>query len=200
MKWIYRLQRLFATLFSTLIDRIVMCIKGIHCGKSYHSCGRVLMVNKGGDGAITIGNYVNINSLGTRNPGRIEGMTMLLTSSTGKIRIGENVGMSNCILYSESGITIGNDVTIGAGTKIFDTDCLIPSYKNINNYIPSIPIKIGNRVFVGGNVIILKGVTIGDESVVGSGSVVTHNIGENEVWAGNPARLIKKINKNDVKK
>ena len=54
-------------------------------------------------------------------------------------------------------------------------------------------VKIGNNVFIGANTIVLKGVTIGDRSIIGAGSVVTKNIPEDEIWGGNPAKFIRKI-------
>ncbi|MBD8490085.1 hypothetical protein IFO69_15110 [Echinicola sp. CAU 1574] len=54
-------------------------------------------------------------------------------------------------------------------------------------------INIEDGVWIGGHCIILKGVTIGERSVIGAGSVVSKNIPKNEVWAGNPAKFIKKI-------
>lgn len=193
MIWLYRIQRIFFILFSTLCDRIAMHFKNISCGVAYRSCGRVLMINRRGRGGIVIGKNVNINSLGTRNPGLIEGKTMLIATSTGQIIIGDKVGMSNCVFYSECGITVGDEVTIGAGTKIIDTDGNIPFYNHKKKSQGNSPITIGNRVFIGGNVILLKGVTIGDEAVIGSGSVVTHDVGKKEIWAGNPAKFIKII-------
>ena len=56
--------------------------------------------------------------------------------------------------------------------------------------IKSKPISIGDNVFIGTNVLILKGVKIGDRSIIGAGSVVTKNIDLNEIWAGNPAMMI----------
>lgn len=57
------------------------------------------------------------------------------------------------------------------------------------------PVKIGSGVFVGANSIILKGTTIGDRAVIGAGSVVSGNIPAGEIWAGNPAKKIKNVEK-----
>lgn len=81
--------------------------------------------------------------------------------------------------------------------KIYDTDfhSILPEKRlNGNVDVPTSPIIIGKRVFIGGHSIILKGVTIGDDSVIGAGSVVTKNIPSGEVWAGNPAKFLKKVN------
>lgn len=55
------------------------------------------------------------------------------------------------------------------------------------------PVRIKSGAWIGGHSIILKGVTIGKNSVIGAGSIVTHDIPDNEVWAGNPAKYIKKF-------
>lgn len=55
------------------------------------------------------------------------------------------------------------------------------------------PIKIKKGAFIGANSIILKGVEIGENSVIGAGSVVTQNVPDKEIWAGNPARFISYI-------
>lgn len=55
------------------------------------------------------------------------------------------------------------------------------------------PIKIGNNVWIGGNVCVLPGVTIGDNVVIGAGSVVTKDIPANCLVAGNPGKIIKKL-------
>ncbi|NRW82134.1 acetyltransferase-like isoleucine patch superfamily enzyme [Clostridium beijerinckii] len=61
----------------------------------------------------------------------------------------------------------------------------------------SIPVRIGNNVWIGSNAVILPGVTIGDNSVIGAGSVVTHDIPENVVAVGNPCRVLREINEQD---
>ena len=57
-------------------------------------------------------------------------------------------------------------------------------------------IKIGNNVWIGGNVVINPGITIGDNSVIGSGSIVTKNIPSNVIAVGNPCKIIREINEN----
>ena len=55
------------------------------------------------------------------------------------------------------------------------------------------PIKVGNNVWIGGNVVVLPGVTIGDNVVIGAGSIVTKDIPSNSVAVGNPCKVIKEI-------
>ena len=96
-----------------------------------------------------------------------------------------------------SGITIGDHTLIGTNCMISDTDFHPLEYEkrlaNDHDSIRSAPINIGKNVFIGARCIILKGVTIGDGSIVGAGSVVTKNIPPMEIWAGNPAKYIKRV-------
>lgn len=90
-------------------------------------------------------------------------------------------------------ITIGNNVLIAAQTYIMTCT---HNYEDHNTLIQqqgfrSAPVRIGNDVWIGCKVVILPGVSIGDGSIVGAGSVVTHNIPSFEVWGGVPARKIK---------
>ena len=114
------------------------------------------------------------------------------------LTIGDNVGMSDATITCHEKITIGNNVLIGVGAQIRDTDnhSLNPQdrltgldWKNKKNA----PIVIKDNVFIGAYSFILKGVTIGENSIVGAASIVTKDIPANEIWAGNPARKIKTI-------
>ena len=86
---------------------------------------------------------------------------------------------------------------IGGGCTIVDTDfhSLNPldwfTFKDDANRV-SKEVVIGDNVFIGMKTIILKGVHVGNNVVIGAGSVVTKDIPDNEIWAGNPARFIKK--------
>lgn len=114
------------------------------------------------------------------------------------LTIGDNVGMSQAALICHKSITIGNNVKIGGGVCIYDTDfhSLDPvirrSSEDLKNRAEK-PVVIGNDVFIGAKSIILKGVTIGENSVIGAGSVVTKSVPANQIWAGNPARFIRNI-------
>lgn len=114
------------------------------------------------------------------------------------IELGDNSGIGrNAEL--ECGITIGDNVMMGPCVKMYvqnhnfsRTD--IPM--NQQGDSPVRPIVVGNDVWIGANVIILPGVSIGAGCVIGAGSVVTKSVPEYSVVAGNPAKIIKKRNSN----
>lgn len=118
------------------------------------------------------------------------------------ISIGKNTFINyNCTLLDCNKITIGKNVLIGPGTGIY-TATHPTNYKerlNLNKegQAPyktyALPVKIGDNVWIGGNVSIMPGVTIGDNSVIGAGSVVTKSVPNNVVAAGNPCKVIKNL-------
>jgi len=149
-------------------------------------------------GKINIGDQVTINSGEKYN--RIGGdtRTIIQTLGDGRITIGSNVGISNCAIICRESITIEDNVLIGGGAKLYDNDfhSIIPSVRNSpedQDHVISKPIRICEGAFIGAHAIILKGVTIGKNSVIGAGSVVTKCVPDNEIWAGNPARFVKKV-------
>lgn len=81
------------------------------------------------------------------------------------------------------------------GTKIYDTDFhWLDFEKRIRETGgKTSPVTIKDGAFIGGSCIILKGVTIGEKSVIGAGSVVTKSVPDGEMWAGNPAKFIRKL-------
>ena len=116
-----------------------------------------------------------------------------------KLTIGEDVGFSNSTICCREEITIGDHTIIGGNSKIWDTDFHPTSIEqrkiDIDSNAKTSPISIGKYVFIGADVTIMKGVSIGDFAVIGAGSVVRSNIPDNEVWAGNPAVFVKKLSK-----
>ena len=109
------------------------------------------------------------------------------------IHIGKNVFINACCRFQDQGgIYINDGCLIGHNTTIATLNHdLNPSKRaNIN---PS-PVKIGKNVWIGSDSTILPGIKIGDGAIIGAGSVVTKNVDKNTIVAGNPAKLIKKIN------
>jgi len=157
--------------------------------------GEILIAKFADGGTIKIGRNVTINSAFWANPVGGTQTCLLIKGPEALIEIGDNTGMSNCIIASRTRVTIGENVNIGGGVKIFDTDFhsldLQERIDDVN--IPSKPIVLEDGCFIGADAIILKGVTIGKESVVAAGAVVAKNIPAGEIWGGNPAKFIKKL-------
>lgn len=112
------------------------------------------------------------------------------------IEIGDDVWLNNncSIVCDGAGISIGNKTIMGVNTEIINSDFheLDPE-KRMTGEPKTAKITIGENVFFGSNVKVLKGVTIGDNCVIGNSSVVTKSIPANTVAAGNPARVIKTL-------
>jgi acetyltransferase-like isoleucine patch superfamily enzyme len=102
---------------------------------------------------------------------------------------------NNAFLKSEgAGIRVGRDGLFGAHVEIFDSNFhdLDPT-RRVGGTPKMAPVEIGDNVFVGMGVRILKGVTIGDDSVIGAGAVVTSSIPAGVIAAGNPARVVREL-------
>lgn len=114
-----------------------------------------------------------------------------------KLSIGEGTVIGEFVhIWAGGGLKIGNNVLIAAHTLI-TTDShdlqAVACSRLYSQTSVSKPIIIGDNVWIGGNCVILPGVSIGDNSVIGAGSVVTRNVPTNQVWIGNPAHLYKKL-------
>lgn len=150
-------------------------------------------------GKCVIGDNFTMNNNTRGNPiGRVN-RCILFVDNGAELIIGNNVGISATALVAQTSIRIGDNVKIGGGVCIYDTDfhSLDPEMRkeiardHINTN--SKPVVIGDNVFIGAHSTILKGVTVGNNSIIGACSVVTKSIPENEIWGGNPAKFIKKI-------
>lgn len=189
----YRIQRLFITLFSMPFNCMSMVVNHVNYGKGFRSCGFLYIRNWG---TMQFGKNIRINSHRIADPIGGDTKTMLLCGKGARVILHDGVSISNCTLFASNCIEVQCDTCIGGGTKIYDTDfhSTDPNKRlNGNMDVPSKPVHIGKRVFIGGHSIILKGVTIGDEAVIGAGSVVAKDVPAREIWAGNPAKFIKKI-------
>jgi galactoside O-acetyltransferase len=126
-----------------------------------------------------------------------------------EIRIGSRTFIGRSTIICAQGVTIGDDVLISWGCQIVDHDSHALDwadrssdvgdwYKGSKDWskVPCAPVVIGNRVWIGFNALVLKGVHIGDGAVVAAGSVVTRDVPANSLVGGNPARVIRELANN----
>lgn len=103
----------------------------------------------------------------------------------------------NLTIIDDGEVYIGDRTMIGPNVTICTTGHPIdPTYRDMVAHY-SIPIHIGKNVWIGSNSVILPGVTIGDNTVIGAGSIVTRDIPENVVAVGNPCRILRTIEEKD---
>ena len=99
----------------------------------------------------------------------------------------------NLTVLDEAPVTIGSHVFIGPGCSLLTAVHPLDAQERNNGTEKALPITIGDSVWLGGNVTVLPGVTIGEGAVVGAGSVVTRDVPPRTVVAGNPARIIRRL-------
>ncbi|WP_183560812.1 DapH/DapD/GlmU-related protein [Mucilaginibacter sp. SP1R1] len=112
------------------------------------------------------------------------------------ITIGSGVYLNNnaCLISEGEGIVLGSNVLVGPNFTVFDSDfhAIDPS-KRLNGVPKTALVKIDDNVFIGANVTILKGVNIGENSVIASNSLVSKSIPPNVIAGGNPCKVLKEI-------
>lgn len=179
---------------NAIYNKAVLSYRHVKYGENLKINGRIFCVSNSKDG-ILMGDNVSINSSRSSNPIGGDTKTILFAKDSGKIRIGNNCGLSNVTIFATESVVIGNNVFLGGSTKIYDTDF---HWLDLERRLRekggvSKPVEIKDGVFIGAHSVILKGVTIGRGAVVGAGSVVTKSIPDGEIWAGNPAKFIRKV-------
>lgn len=179
--------RLWIMLFINQVEH-----RSIHCNGMPYFCVSP-------SGCCIIGDHFSINNGLRFNPIGYPQPCIIYVGNNANLVIGKNVGISQTSIICHYHIEIKDNVKCGGGVKIFDTDfhSVYPEDR-LSHAIDMekkrmAKVLIGNNVFLGAGSIILKGVRIGDNAVIGAGSVVTKSIPSNEIWAGNPARFIRKI-------
>jgi len=146
---------------------------------------------------IRIGSYCtfrsrkNSNLIGINRPCSI---ATIKSDYEAFIEIGNNCGFSGTVIGAFKHIKIGNNVRCGANTLIIDSDWHLDDPRSGE---PA-DVVIGNNVWLGVNTVVLKGVIIGDNTVIGANSVVTKSIPANVIAAGNPCKVIRKINADEA--
>ncbi|MDE6997667.1 MAG: sugar O-acetyltransferase [Oscillospiraceae bacterium] len=116
------------------------------------------------------------------------------------IEVGDNFFANyNLTILDVAKVVIGNNVQIAPNVSIYTAGHPIHPDSRNSGYEYGIPVAIGDNVWIGGDVVILPGVTIGSNSVIGAGSVVSKDVPEWVVAAGNPCRVIRAVTEEDRK-
>lgn len=117
------------------------------------------------------------------------------------IEIGENFYANyDCIILDCAKVSIGNNVMFGPRVNLFTAGHPLDAEVRNSGLEYAHPIKINDNVWIGGNVTVLPGVTIGKNSVVGAGTVVTKDIPADSIVVGNPGKVIRSITKEEHQK
>ncbi|MBU9721243.1 MULTISPECIES: sugar O-acetyltransferase [Bacillaceae] len=114
------------------------------------------------------------------------------------ITVGDNFyANTNCTILDCAKVTIGDNVLIGPNVSLYTPNHAIDAEERKQGYEVSLPITIGENVWIGGSVTIVPGVKIGDNTIIGAGSVVTKDVPSNVIAAGVPCKVIRSITEND---
>ncbi|AIF52989.1 sugar O-acetyltransferase [Pelosinus sp. UFO1] len=117
------------------------------------------------------------------------------------VEIGENFYANhNCIILDGAKVTFGDNVFIAPNCGFYTAGHPLDSEQRNQGLEYAYPIIIGSNVWIGAHVAVLPGVTIGDNVVIGAGSVVNKDIPSGVIAAGNPCKVIRKITEDDKKK
>lgn len=177
-------------LFNRII-RFFCKVKGVKIGENVILNGSPL-IRRIQNSNIIFGNNCEFNSAKHSVPiGLSKPCTFVTLRENAEIIFGNNSGATGSLFVAASKIQVGNDVMIGANCTIIDNDFhnSDPQKRGDLNY-PTRPITIEDNVFIGFNCFILKGVTIGKNSVIGANSVVINNIPKNTIAIGNPCKVV----------
>ncbi|MBQ2852690.1 MAG: acyltransferase [Bacteroidales bacterium] len=158
----------------------------------------ICLLTKRKNGELIIGkNFKCINKIKSNSIGLIQPCIFNISTPNSKIIIGDNVGISGSTICATTSITIGNNVLIGSGCLISDTDSHPIDWEDRlydrNEKTRKAPIVIKDNAFIGARSIILKGVTIGEGAVIGAGSVVSKDVPPYSIVCGNPAKVIRTL-------
>ncbi len=177
-------------------------LNGVNISSDFKSNG-IPLLNISLGGEMTVGEKFEMNNglynnmIGRQQP------CFFIVAKNGNLIIKNNVGISATAIVCWNKIIIEDGVRIGGGTTIYDTDFHSLNFRErivkpeIKNNVKTAPVIIRKNVFIGANSTILKGVEIGERSIIGACSVVSKSIPADELWAGNPAKFIRNLTKEE---
>lgn len=177
-----------------ILNLLIIRRESVTLGKKSNIRGLIHISNSG---TISIGDNFKVNSGQRYNPIGGDSIFQLICHKGGELLIGQNVGISNSTIVCTKAVSIADNVCIGGGCKIWDTNFhslnkdVRHTALDCGDNVAKADVFIDSNVFIGANCIILKGVHIGENSIVAAGSVVTKSIPSNQIWGGNPAKFLR---------
>lgn len=187
--------RTLGAFFSTLFFKTQCVFLGANYGERLKVIGLVNLWAPPGTVSVGSGSILISSSLRCSSFALSHRIRLRVITSSGAIRIGENVSMNGASITSRSKpIVLENDVMLGPNVAIADADFheVWPPAARVKpgmQFDDGVVIK--QRAWIGAKAVILKGVTVGENAVVAAGSIVTKDVPPNSMVAGNPARVIK---------
>jgi acetyltransferase-like isoleucine patch superfamily enzyme len=191
----------FLLSWSTLCLRLKCLLLGLQCGRGVKAYGRIILRSPGagieiGDDVILVSSSWRCSSAGLAHPVRLRTF-----SPEARIIIESGVGLNGTSITARSRtVRIGRGAMIGPDCLIMDSDfhsVWPPESRNDCDESLDGEVTIGENVWLGARCMVLKGVIIGENSVVAAGSVVTKSMPPNVLVAGNPARIIRHLGTSD---
>lgn len=178
-----------ATALWGIVNKVFARIWRVRLGRNCEFQGKTIFRTLP-DTRIVIGERCRFNSSHRSNLIGVYSPCMVSTIKRGaSIEIGDGCGFSGTVIGCAKYIKIGNNVRCGANTLITDSDWHSDDPRVGENK----PVVIDDNVWLGYGVKVLKGVHIGENSLIGAGSIVTKDVPANVVAAGNPCKVIKAI-------
>lgn len=175
------------------LARLSAAYWGVALGDNCAFYGRTLF-HRAPATSIIIGERCIFRSTAWANHSGVNRPCQLSTMRPGAhLAIGHDCGLTGTVLFAGEGIVLGDRVGCGANVLIMDTEWHGMRPEERRNAGKSAPVEIGNDVYIGLNVLVLKGVRIGRGSVIGACSVVTRDIPEGVIAAGNPATVVREL-------
>ncbi len=176
--------------------RLGFALHGVRWGKGWRIFGMPI-IQRHRHSHIHLGDAVELRSWTSSNPLAPAHPVVLSTRAAGAwLTIGNRCGLTGAVVVAAERIEIGQRVLLGANVVVADTDFHpldpLERQQDVLNGARA-PVVIEDDVFVGMQSLILKGVTIGQGSVIGAGSVVTRDVPPGVIAAGNPARVIREL-------